>query len=421
VTDSHLFGLVDARTRRPADRFTDDARPSADAHPSGHRRRRAAAGRLLSLVGLLVALLAPAGAVSAASLTLTTPYPAVAVAPGSKVSFELTVKPPTAQQVRLQVGSVPAGWTATLRGGGYVVDGVYADPASPPTVRLDVTVAPDAADGTVRIPVTATAGGEVARLEIEIRVTAAAGGQVAMTTDFPELRGPSGATYRFNLTLSNETAQDLTFGLSASGPDGWDVQVRPTSQSQAASAVVNAGSSAGIELTAAAPDGAAAGTYPISVTATSGEVKVEQQVSVEIIGTFSMTLTTPDQRLNASGTAGSAIQQQLEIDNTGSAPLQNVKLTATPPSGWTVTFQPETVDTIAPNDKAQVTAIITPSKDAIAGDYVVTFNAATDTARASREFRITVETSLVWAIVGGLLILATISALGWVFQRYGRR
>ncbi len=420
MTDSHLFGPVDAGTRRPADRFTDPARRSDDAGSSGRRRGRLRVGRLLAFAGLLAALLAPA-AVSAASLTLTTPYPAVAVAPGSKVSFELTIKPPTAEEVRLQVGSVPAGWTATLRGGGYVVDGVYADPASPPTVRLDVTVAPDASDGTVRIPITATAGGEVARLDVEIRVTAAAGGQVSLTTDFPELRGPSGATYRFNLTLSNETAQDLTFGLSASGPDGWDVQVRPTSQSQAASAVVNAGSSAGIELTAAAPDGAAAGTYPISVTATSGEVKVEQQVSVEIIGTFSMTLTTPDQRLNASGTAGSAIQQQLEIDNTGSAPLQNVKLTATPPSGWTVTFQPATVDTIAPNDKAQVTAIITPSKDAIAGDYVVTFNAATDAARASREFRVTVETSLVWAIVGGLLILATISGLGWVFQRYGRR
>ncbi len=420
MTDSHLFGPVDAGTRRPADRFTDPARRSDDAGSSGRRRGRLRVGRLLAFAGLLAALLAPA-AVSAASLTLTTPYPAVAVAPGSKVSFELTIKPPTAEEVRLQVGSVPAGWTATLRGGGYVVDGVYADPASPPTVRLDVTVAPDASDGTVRIPITATAGGEVARLDVEIRVTAAAGGQVSLTTDFPELRGPSGATYRFNLTLSNETAQDLTFGLSASGPDGWDVQVRPTSQSQAASAVVNAGSSAGIELTAAAPDGAAAGTYPIAVTATSGEVKVEQQVSVEIIGTFSMTLTTPDQRLNASGTAGSAIQQQLEIDNTGSAPLQNVKLTATPPSGWTVTFQPATVDTIAPNDKAQVTAIITPSKDAIAGDYVVTFNAATDAARASREFRVTVETSLVWAIVGGLLILATISGLGWVFQRYGRR
>lgn len=386
----------------------------------GRRRRRAPIVGLIAILVGLASLLVPAGA-AAASLSITTPYPAVAVAPGSKVSFELTVKPPTAELVRLRVGDVPAGWSATLRGGGYVVDGVYADPAAPPTVRLDVSVAPDARDATVVIPVTATAGGESATLSIEVRPTAAAAGQVTLATDFPALRGPSAATYRFNMTLQNDTAQDLTFSLAASGPDGWDVQVRPTSQSQAASAVVNAGSSTGIELTAAAPDTAAAGTYPISVTATSGDVKVEQRVGVEIVGTYSMTLSTPDQRLNASGTAGAVIQQQLEIDNTGTAPLENVKLTATPPGGWTVTFQPTTVDTVAPGDKAQLTAFITPSNDAIAGDYVVTFSASNDAARASSQFRVTVETSILWAAVGGMLILAVVVGLGWVFQRYGRR
>jgi len=35
--------------------------------------------------------------------------------------------------------------------------------------------------------------------------------------------------------------------------------------------------------------------------------------------------------------------------------------------------------------------------------------------------RVTVETSMQWAIVGIAIIVATLAGLFWVFQRYGRR
>ncbi len=388
---------------------------------AGRRRLRLGRGALAPLLVSLAALLMPATASAAPALLLTTAYPAVAVAAGSKVTFDLSVKPPRAEVVSLQVGGIPTGWTASLHGGGYVIDGVYADPASPPSVRLDVTVPVDAGEGAFRVPVTASAGTDSSTLTLEIRVAPSAGGRVSLATDFPALQGPSAATYRFNLTLSNDTPQDLTFALTAAGPDGWDIQVRPTSQSQASSAVVQAGSSTGIELTAAAPASATAGQYPIDVRAVAGDKVAESQVGVEITGSYSMNLTTPDQRLNAQGVAGQAIDQQLEIDNTGTASLASVKLTATPPSGWTVAFEPDTVDQIAPGDIAQVTAHITPAGSALAGDYVVTFRAASQEANASREFRVTVETSIAWAIVGVAIIVLTLVGLGWVFQRYGRR
>src|SRR5690242_20033756 len=103
------------------------------------------AGRRLAacaaIAGLMLSMLG-AGSVAAAvtKLTLTTPYPAVSVAPGSKASFELTVTTDDVARVDLAISGVPSGWTATLTGGGYVVNAVQVDPKTPPMVRLDVKV-----------------------------------------------------------------------------------------------------------------------------------------------------------------------------------------------------------------------------------------------------------------------------------------
>jgi len=175
-------------------------------------------------------------------------------------------------------------------------------------------------------------------------------------------------------------------------------------------------------VTAKAPSGAAAGKYPITVTATSGSTKVVTNLEVDVTGSYSMTLATPNQVLSTHGSAGSEIDQQLTITNTGTAPLANVSITSTPPSGWTVTFSPAPpFSSIAPNQSQTVTAKIVPSSDAIAGDYSITFNASNDQANASQDLRVTVETSILFGLIGVAAIIAVLAVLWFVFQRYGRR
>jgi uncharacterized membrane protein len=412
-----------------------DRSVDVEAVPSGHARhagaRRAFAIGLAALLCSLLMTSFGAGPVAAAdTLTVFTPYPAVSVAPGSKVSFTLTVKTNVRRQVALAVSGVPSGWTATLHGGGYVIDAVTADPtASTPEVRLDVTVPADATAHTARIAVTGSAGSLSDRLALAVTVSAQAGGSVNLKSDFPVLQGPASGTFNFSLTLSNDTPQDLTFSLGAAGPAGWTVSARPSSQEQASSTIVNAGSTSTISVSADPPAGVSAGDYPITVSANSGSQTVEAKLGVTIVGDYKLTLTTPDGRLNASGNAGSQISRSLSVQNDGSAPLTGVKLTATPPSGWKVTFSPsDTLEQIAPGQDGQVTALITPSGDAVAGDYVVSFTASASSAdssgsaaSASQEIRVTVETSLVWGLVGLLLIAAVLGGLYWVFRTYGRR
>ena len=375
-------------------------------------------------------VLAPAGAVAAVPLSISTPYPAVSVAPGSKVSFDLTVTADQKRQVALAVSGVPSGWTATLHGGGFVIDGVTAQPTgTPPAVRLDVSVPADAPATTAPIRVTATSGSLSDRLDLSINVSAQAAGSVTMTSDFPKLQGPASGSFKFTLTLNNNTAQDLTFALSATGAAGWTVTATPTSQSQASTTTVNAGSTASIDVNASPPSGVTAGDYPLEVTATAGSQSVKQDLAVTITGDYKMTLTTPDGQLNAHGSAGSQITRILQVQNTGSAPLTAVKLTATPPTGWKVAFQPsDTINQVVPGTPAQVTALITPAGDAVAGDYIVTFNATgngsdgtASAATATVDIRTTVETSALWGLVGVVIILAVLGGLWWVFRTYGRR
>ena len=280
-----------------------------------------------------------------------------------------------------------------------------------------------AAAGTGRVVVNARSGAARDSLTLDIRVEEGAAGEVSMSSDFPIIEGAAGATFTFSVRLNNDTAEDLTFSLSATGPVGWDAQARPSGQSQAASANVTAGGNTTINVTATAPDGTEAGDYPITVQAVGPDSTAETDLTARVIGNFDLTVTTQNGVLSTSGNAGSTIDQTIVVQNTGSGPLENVALAGTAPSGWTVTFDPPNLNVPAGDQQNTATSVahIVPSGDAIAGDYQVKVRASNDLANGEADIRVTVETSLLWGIVGIALIILVIVGLGYVFRRYGRR
>lgn len=388
------------------------------ARPVGAAARLVATSLLASL--LLALAGGPMATVLAAdSLTLTTPYPAVTVAPGSSVTFDLSVKTSNPDRVDLKVSGAPTGWTATLHGGGFIIDAVQTDGKAAATATLDVAV-PASASGGTHLTVTASGGGSTTTLGLDLTVQASTG-DVTMTPDFPSLKGSSSTDFTFNMTLVNSTSQDLTFTVNATGPDGWKTSAQ-FSTANAASTVVKAGDSTSFTVTSTPSDNAAAGQYPIHVVATAGSKQVTQDLQVQVTGVYTMTMSTPDQVLSTSGNAASVTEQQLTITNSGSSPITNVTMSDTVPTDWNVTFDQPTIATIAPSQTVTVTARVTPSSNAIAGDYQLTFNANGDNgATANEQIRFTVQTSIQWAIVGIALIVLVFVGLWWVFRRYGRR
>ena len=383
------------------------------------RSRTARYTLMASIVGLVMLAAAP-GMSAAGEITLSTPFPAVAVAPGSAPSFDISVTTSAPGRVGLSVGNVPTGWTAVLRGGGFTIDGVESDGKTATKVTLNVTVPTDATEGTTRIVVRGTTSGASTTLPVDIRVAPNAAGDVTLTTDTPQLKGASDATFPFSLTLKNDTSEDLPFSVVAAGPAGWTVTAQVGSQAQAASVVVKAGSSSTVSVSAKPGDATDAGTYPITVDATSGSRSAHADLSVEITGSYKLALSTSDQRLNMSGTAGSVSDITLTLTNSGTADIEGAAMSATAPTGWKTDFDTPSV-TVPAGKTVNVVAHVTPSSDAIAGDYVTTFKATAPVANASTDIRVTIQTSLLWGIVGIGLIALVLIGLWWTFQRYGRR
>jgi len=392
--------------------------------PASMDRRAGRAMRVALAVGLLAALIAPSGAALAqGTLEITTPYPGVSVQPGASVNFQIDIATSEDRQVDLTVSGVPDGWTAALRGGGFTVSSVWVPKDEAPEVRLDVKVPDGAPEGTTSLTVTATSDGLTSRLVVEITVAAEAGGTVALTSDFPNLKGRSDQSYTFNLQLENNTPQELTFTLNATGgAEGWTIDARPASQSQAASFAVDAGGSSGVTVTVTPAEDAPSATYEVAVQAVSGAFTAEQPLSVEITGNVTLGLSTPQgQPLSTNATAGGEKQFTLVVTNTGTSPAENITMDSTPPSGWSVTFDLDAIAALQPGATQNVIATIKPAAEAIAGDYVVTFRASSAESSDSVDVRVTVETALIWGIVGLAIIALVIGGLLYVFQRYGRR
>jgi uncharacterized repeat protein (TIGR01451 family) len=390
------------------------------------------AGAAALLLGLT---LAPA-ALAQGPLELTTPYPAVTADPGSTVNFDVVAVTDVPTRVDLST-QAPEGWTVRLRGGGSTVSALNTAPTPisegatatqiAGTVTVEIDVPADVGPSLNHVILTGrTAAGATATLSLDLNVETQAAGAVSLTTKFPNLRGSSATSFSYNVLLNNDTNQQLTFGLSAQGPDGWEVEAKPAAEQGATTTTVDAGSNSTIQVVANPPDDAVAGIYDITVFAEGGPEPVELGLTVEITGSYEVSLNTSDQRLNAAATAGSKTTLDLVVTNTGSAPLTNVKLTSTPPRGWTISFDQETIAEIQPGaeNAAKVRATIEPPSNAVAGDYVLTIRASSadeTSAFDSIDVRTTVDTSPIGLVIGIGVLIVVAAGLFFVFQRYGRR
>ena len=369
---------------------------------------------------LLITGISPV-AVAAATFNLTTPYPAVTIQSGNTVTFTLDVAVPTPERVDLAVSGTPSGWTANLRGGGNIVNAVFAGGSTAATVDLSVTVPQAATPGSQTLTVTATSDQGIRKLPIEVTVLGATGGAITLTSAFPQLSGAPSSTFTYSVTLANTGTQKQTYTLQGQGPDGWTVSVHPSSNAQALTDTVDGGGTDTLSVTAQPPSTVAAGAYPLQVTVSSGGQSANAALEADVTGAPAVTLGTSNQVLNAQVTAGSTGTVSLVLTNSGSTVLQNVAVTAAAPTGWTTTFAPATIATIQPGSAATLTATVRPSSDALAGDYAVTFTATAGTATANVDIRTTVQTSPLWGFIGLALIALVIIGLGWVFRRFGRR
>ncbi len=390
--------------------------------PSPPARLIRVAVAALTLAGLGVLFTPPTIAGADQSLVLTTPYPSIETQPGSIVKLDITVTAGRPEPVDLAVDGLPAGWQATLRGGGFVIHSITSSTAGS-KASLEIAVASDAQAGSYPMTVTATDGtGGRSSTPVTLVIAPEVNSGIRLTTDFPSLTGDPGGTFSYNLTVTNDTPAQQTFTFDPSGPEGWTVSASPSAEARAQTVTVEAGSASSVKVTATAPESVEQGAYPIDVKVTGdngaqGSIKLEADVT----GTPKLVISTPDSRLDVSGKANSVARIPLVVANTGTAPLEAVKLAGSAPNGWEISFEPAQVDSVLPGETAQVTAVVKPASKAVAGDYQVSVRSSAGSLSSNVDLRYALSGGRTLGILAVLVIAAAFAGLAGVFVKYGRR
>ncbi len=381
-----------------------------------------------AVIFLLVSLIALTGSVPARAqegqgLLLFCDYPARVAELGETVTFNLTLRltASTPQTVYLDVQGLPEGWEATFRGGGNVVRAVFVEPEKDATVSLRVVVPENAPGDTYRWTVMARGEEVSAAFPLELTVAAKLPARLSLSVDLPTLRGSATTTFRYDATLKNEGDEETTVNLQANAPQGFLVSFKYLGQ-EVTSLPVGANESKRISIEARAYAQIPAGTYPIEVAALGGESEALVSLVAEVTGQPDLTIRTPDERLSTQVYTGRETPIQLLVQNNGTATALNVELSASPPSGWSVRFEPDRIPEIPAGQQVEITMHVKPADKAVAGDYMLTVRARPqDGGYESADFRITVLTSTLWGVVGILLIAVAVAVVGWAVMRFGRR
>jgi uncharacterized membrane protein len=380
---------------------------------------------VLAAAGAVMASVMVGGHVAGADgpFTLTTPYPTIETQPGSTVKLDVDVASASTDAVDLTIAGLPDGWTATMRGGGFVIHSVTATPDAPAKASLEIDVPPTATAGSYPITITGSDGAAgSAAMQVTLDVAEQVDSGIELTADFPSLKGDPATDFSYNLTVTNNTPEEQTFTFDPTAPQGWTVTASPSAEARAETVTIDAGANATVKVTATPPATAAQASYPIdvAVSAANGS-KGQIELTAEVTGTPTLALATADQRLDVSGRSNNEERIPLVVSNTGTAPLEDVKLAGTAPSGWDVSFDPQQLPEVKPNETAQVTAIVKPGSDAVAGDYAITVRSSAGSESSNVDLRFALEGSRTLGFVAIGVIVVAIAALAGVFVKFGRR
>jgi uncharacterized membrane protein len=235
-------------------------------------------------------------------------------------------------------------------------------------------------------------------------------------------------TFNYSVTLTYNWTDTVVANLSLTNPPGWNSYITysgkeissipigpyaygsPDSQMLSVSLSPNSGYS---------PD---PGEYKLTLKATSGDMSASIDLTAIVKAKYSFSMSTDSGNLATTAQAGKETHFSFNLNNTGSAALDNLTLNASKPSDWTITFNPSKIDSLSAGQSQQVDAIIKPPEGkTVAGDYMITLRSSNDKVSSSMDVRVTVEASSIWGVVSIGIIVVVIGGLAGLFLKLGRR
>jgi len=363
-------------------------------------------------------------------ISVTPEYTGVIVSEDEGVSIDLIVtnQGRRDENISLSVTSIPKGWKAWIKTYSFGVTGVHVKSDTSKNLTLRAEPGKDAGPDKYTFGIQArteddklTSTGQVVITVKEEKKEKKAEG-VKITTSYPVLKGPTDSEFEFSLEVANKIDKDTIYNLSSQGPKNWEINFKPAYEAKFISSLRLKGDQSQTMAVEVKPHPLAKpGEYPILVKVNSPEAKGEANLTVVLTGTYKLNAGTANGLLSMNTVRGKEGNLSFYVQNNGSATLNNVRFLSFKPENWKVTFNPERIDALAPEELKQVEVSITPTDQALVGDYSVGLTADAGKASKAIELRITVRASTAWGWIGIGIIVLVMAGLVALFIRLGRR
>ncbi len=249
---------------------------------------------------------------------------------------------------------------------------------------------------------------------------------ISIAPTYPKLEAISGANFEFEVELKYTAREARDFDLIATAPQGWSVSVTPQYGTEKILSIrleplQALGSTIKVVTTPPFWPLSEPGEYKITLELTSGDITGTTELTAVITTLYRMSVVSTTERLNTKAKAGGDNFFSIEVLNLGTAAIENIKFSSTKPSGWSIKFTPDKIDSLKAFDSQTVDVNIKPPTKTIAGDYQISLRASGEQASEEIKVRITVETPTIWGWVGVAIIVLVIAGLIYIFMRFSRR
>jgi len=284
------------------------------------------------------------------------------------------------------------------------------------------------ADFTVKVTDSATPPQEATeRLSININPEPF----VSVKATYPAMEGIAGANFSFEVEFNYNAklgGEARSFELVLTTPQGWSAYITPQYQKEnkIREITLQPGFAAGTKLlvTVTSPFWPLPepGDYKITLEAISGEIRGSTELTAVVTARYTMTLAPSGELYNTTAKAGKDNYFSIDVQNLGTAPIDNIKFSTVKPKGWTIEFTPDKIESLPAIDYQTVDINIKPPPETISGDYEITIRASGEQiSQEELKIRVTVETPTIWGWVGVGIIVLVVAGLAYIFMRFSRR
>ncbi len=366
----------------------------------------------------------------ARGISVSPEYTGVVVPQEEGVNIDLIVVNQGRQDenINIAVTSVPEGWKAWVKTYSFGVTGVHVESDKTKNLTLRAEPGKTVKPGKYTFDIKGETQDKkfVSKSQVTIEVKKKKEEKkpegIKLVTSYPVLQGPTDAKFEFSLEVENKLDKDTLFNLISKGPENWEIKFKPAYEEKFISSLrLKAGQTQTMAVEVKPFPWAKPGDYPISVKISSAEAEAEAVLKVVLTGTHKLDAGTATGLLSLNALKGKPANISIYVKNSGSALLSNVRFMSFKPENWKVEFNPEKIDTLEPGQLKQVEVSITPTEQALVGDYSVGLNAESGRISKTLELRVTVKASTAWGWIGVGIIVLVVAGLVFLFIRLGRR